>query len=199
MADEEQEKREEDEDVHLDLWKIIGVGIIPIILIFLAFFFGLRSVGAENYMYIVDYIDEHFGLVGIFLYVLIVDFLILPLSPDFVFPVVASMTWYEVIPVIGVASSLGGVLGYVTGRLLYKLPIVRHFADRAMGKWGAYIRKYGIAFIVLSSLTPLPFSTVCVAAGVAKLPSRKAIPACFFRILRMALYFFLFKAGFALA
>lgn len=194
-----EKKPEKDEDVHLNWPKIIGIGLIPIIIIFLVFFFALKSVGTENYMYIVDYIDENFGLLGIFLYVLIVDFLILPLSPDFVFPVVASMTWYKVIPVIGIASSLGGVLGYATGRLLYKIPLIRRFANKAMDKWGAYIRKYGIAFIILAALTPIPFSTICVAAGVAKLPSRKAIPACFFRIIRMAVYFCLFKAGFALA
>ena len=196
MSEEEKKK---EEDVHLNWVKILIIGLIPIAIIFLFFFFFLKKIGMENYMFIVDYVDEHFGLPGIFLYVFLVDFLILPLSPDFVFPLVVAMPAYEIIPIVGVASSLGGVAGYATGRLLCHVPIIERFAHRAKEKWGAYINKYGILFIIVAALTPVPFSTICVAAGVAKLSSKKAIPACFFRIIRMAIYFYLFRAGLVFA
>ncbi len=192
-------KERDEEDVHLNWPKIIVIGLIPIIIIFALFFWFMKQVGTDNYMFIVNNVEQHFGLAGIFLYVFLVDLLILPLSPDFVFPIVAGMPWYEVIPIIGTASALGGVIAYFIGRFLCKVPVIDRLADKAKAKWGKYINKYGIVFVILSALTPIPFSTVCVAAGVTKLSSKKVIPCCFFRILRMALYFFLFKAGFLLA
>ena len=179
--------------------KVLTVGLIPIILIFAVFFLFVKYIGTDNYSVIVDYVDEHFGLLGIFLYVYIVDTLILPLSPDFVFPIVAGMPWYEVIPTIGLASALGGMTSYLIGRLLIKVPVIDRLADKAKTKWGKYINKYGIAFVILSTLTPIPFSTVCVAAGAVKLSSRKVLPCCLFRILRTGIYFFLFKAGLVFA
>lgn len=174
---------------------VIPLGLIPIVLIFLGFFLTVKFIGPDRYQDVVGWVDERFGMVGIFLYVFIVDTLILPLSPDFVFPIVAGMPWYEVIPVIGAASALGGIVSYFIGRGLAKVPVVDRLVGKAEAKWGKYIRRYGILFVVLSTLTPLPYSTVCIAAGAVKLSARKVIPCCFLRIVRMALYYFLFRSG----
>ena len=56
-----------------------------------------------------------------------------------------------------------------------------------------------IVFVILSTLTPIPFSTVCMAAGAVRLSSRKVLPCCLFRILRMGIYYFLFRAGLVLS
>lgn len=186
-------------DAKLNWAKVITIGLIPIVLIFAAFYIAVQLIGTENYDRIVSYVDENFGLAGIFLYVFIVDTLILPLSPDFVFPVVAGMPWYEVVPVIGLASALGGWASYFIGRLLIRVPVIDKWVEKAKDKWGKYINRYGIVFVILSTLTPIPFSTVCMAAGAVKLSSKKVLPCCLFRILRNGIYFFLFKAGLVLA
>lgn len=186
------------EDAHLNWGKILTIGLIPIVLIFIFFYIFVKNIGTENYQSIVNLIDEKFGMVGIFLYVFIVDTLILPLSPDFIFPVVAGMNPWEVIPVIGLASAFGGWASYLIGRVLIKVPVIDKWVEKAKNKWGKYIDRYGIVFVILSTLTPIPFSTVCMAAGAVKLSSRKVFPCCLFRILRMAVYFFLFKAGLGL-
>ena len=191
-------KEEEQKDVHLPWGKILIIGFIPMVLIFTGFFFAVRFIGVDNYRCIVDYVDEHFGLLGIFLYVYIVDLFIMPLSPDFVFPIVAGMPWYKIVPIIGIASSLGGVTGYFVGRLLDKIPIIARTSAKAEAKWGAYIKKYGVVFVILAALLPIPFSTVCIASGVMQLDMRKVLPACFCRVIRMGIFFFLFKAGLVL-
>lgn len=186
------------DDVRINWGKVLGIGLIPIVLIFIGFFLVVKNIGTDSYQQVVNFVDERFGMVGIFLYVLIVDTLILPLSPDFVFPIVAGMPWYEVIPVVGLASALGGALSYFIGRLLIHVPIIDRWVGMAKDRWGRYIEKYGVLFVILSTLTPIPFSTVCMAAGAVKLSSRKVLPCCLFRILRMGIYFFLFKAGLVL-
>lgn len=190
---------DKNDDAKLNWAKVITIGLIPIVLIFAAFYIAVQMIGTENYDRIVSYVDENFGLAGIFLYVFIVDTLILPLSPDFVFPVVAGMPWYEVVPVIGLASALGGWASYFIGRLLIRVPVIDKWVEKAKDKWGKYINRYGIVFVILSTLTPIPFSTVCMAAGAVKLSSKKVLPCCLFRILRNGIYFFLFKAGLVLA
>ena len=190
---------DKNDDAKLNWAKVITIGLIPIVLIFAAFYIAVQLIGTENYDRIVSYVDENFGLAGIFLYVFIVDTLILPLSPDFVFPVVAGMPWYEVVPVIGLASALGGWASYFIGRLLIRVPVIDKWVEKAKDKWGKYINRYGIVFVILSTLTPIPFSTVCMAAGAVKLSSKKVLPCCLYRILRNGIYFFLFKAGLVLA
>ena len=184
-----------DKDVRLNWKKFALVGIIPIILIFAGFFFVVKFIGRDNYDDVVMLIDQNFGLLGIFMYVYVVDTLILPLSPDFVFPIVASMNPWVVIPVIGIASALGGMTSYCIGLLLHKIPFIKRYTEKAEEKWGAYIRKYGILFVIIAGIFPLPFSTICVLAGALKMDARTVVPATVVRVIRAALYFALFRAG----
>ena len=184
-----------DKDVRLNWKKFALVGIIPIILIFAGFILGVKLIGRDNYDDVVMLIDQNFGLLGIFMYVYVVDTLILPLSPDFVFPVVAGMNPLVIIPLIGSASALGGVTSYGIGLLIHKIPVIKRLTDKATVRWGAYIRKYGTLFVLLSGILPLPFSTICSVAGAVKLPARKVLPCCLVRYLRTALYFAFFSLG----
>ena len=59
----------EDKDVHLPWGRILIIGFIPMVLIFIGFFLAVKYIGVDNYSWIVNYVDEHFGLLGIFLYV----------------------------------------------------------------------------------------------------------------------------------
>ena len=184
-----------DSDVKINWKKFILIGIIPIIIIFAVFFAAVKLIGRENYDDVVMLIDQNFGLLGIFLYVYIVDTLILPLSPDFVFPIVAGMNPLVIVPLIGTASALGGVTSFGIGLLIHKIPIVKKVTDKALVRWGAYIRKYGTLFVLLSGILPLPFSTICSVAGAMKLPAQKVLPCCLIRYIRTAIYFAFFSLG----
>ena len=65
-----------DNDAHLNWAKILTIGLIPIILIFIGFYVFLSHFGTETYDEIISFVDDRFGLLGIFLYVFIVDTLI---------------------------------------------------------------------------------------------------------------------------
>ena len=143
------------------------------------------------FFYIINYFSSRFF--GIFLYVYIVDTLILPLSPDFVFPIAVGMNPFVMIPIIGGASALGGMTSYSIGRLLYKIPAIKKLTGKAYMKWGGYIQHYGVLFVMLAGILPLPFSTICVAAGAVQMDVRKVALACLTRFIRAAIYFALFS------
>ena len=189
------DRNHNDDNVKLNWKKIALVGFIPLLLIFIGFFVVVNYIGGDDYSAAVDWFDENLGMWGIFLYVYVVDTLILPLSPDFVFPIAASMNPFIVVPVIGTASALGGVTSYGIGLLIHKIPIIKRLTDKAIVRWGAYIMKYGTLFVLLSGILPLPFSTICSVAGAVKLPARKVLPCCLIRYLRTALYFTFFSLG----
>ena len=60
-------------------------------------------------------------------------------------------------------------------------------------KWGGYIQHYGVLFVMLAGILPLPFSTICVAAGAVRMDVRKVTLACLTRFIRAAIYFALFS------
>lgn len=177
-------------------WKqILVCGLISFAAIFMLFFFLVRSLGQENYDRLIGYFDERFGLPGLFLYVYLVDFLVLPVSVDLAFPIAVAYPWYQAVPIMGVASALGGLTSYFLGRLILLIPFVKKQVKKVDEKWGDYIRRYGIWFVIVSAVMPLPFSTICIAAGIVKLPTAQVAPASLLRIVRMGLYFALFSAG----
>lgn len=195
---ESKEEIKEKGEKPLNWTKIIILGLLSLALILTVFMVTIKLIGDSNYDRFIKYFDEHYGRWGIFLYVFIVDTLILPLSPDFAFPVAIAYPWWQAIPIIGIASALGGLVSYCVGRLLVKVKFINKLSEKARDKWGKYIDKFGIWFIIISGIAPLPFSTITMAAGAVKLSSKKVVPACFIRLARTALYYYLFTAGFAI-
>ena len=190
-----EEENKEEKEVKLEWKKLALIGLIPLFAIFGSYIAAIKTVGADKYKYVVDWFFEHFGLTGVFLYDYIVDTLILPLSPDFVWPIVAALHWYVAIPLIGTASALGGITSYFIGVLIDKIPFVKKLTAKANKKWGAYIRVYGSPFMSMAALFPLPYSTICTAAGAMKMPFKKALPSILLRYVHAAIYFALFRAG----
>ena len=153
----------------------ITIGTIPIILMFIGFFIVIQKMGRANFEYYADIINNQFNL----------------------FSMCVQYPWYLVIPVTGLASALGGVSSYFIGRLLDKVNVINRAVLRAHEKWGAYIDKYGTTFVLVASIFPLPFSAICMAAGVMKLNPFKVSLYSATRILRMAIYYFMFYLGLA--
>ena len=171
------------------------VGTIPIVLMFVGFFIFMQKTGRQNFEYYADIINNQFNLFSMCVYIWVTDTFILPLSPMFVFPMLIQYPWYIVIPATALASALGGISSYLIGRLLDRVGVINRAVLRTYEKWGAYIDKYGTTFVLVSSIFPLPFSAVCMAAGVMKLNFLKVSLYSCTRILRMAIYYFMFYLG----
>ena len=182
LSDNTKEDHSSGKDHHINWKKAALIGFIPLLVMLTSFFGVTRLIGEDTYNDVVYLVEEKFGILGIFLYVYIVDTLILPLSPDFVFPIAVGMNPFVMIPIIGGASALGGMTSYSIGRLLYKIPAIKKLTGKA-----------GVLFVMLAGILPLPFSTICVAAGAVQMDVRKVALACLTRFIRAAIYFALFS------
>ncbi len=176
--------------------KYIIIGIIPIVLMFIGFVFVLQKIGKQNFESLISNVNAHFNLFTMCIYIWVTDTFILPLSPMFVFPMLIQYPWYIAIPATALASALGGISSYMIGLMLDKVSFINRAVIRAYEKWGDYINKYGTTFVLVGSIFPLPFSAICMAAGVMKLNFFKVSLYSCTRILRMAIYYFMFFLGF---
>lgn len=185
----------ENKSPQFNWFKLLIAAIIPFLIIMSLFITGIKYIGFETYARLQNLLVENFGYESIFMFVYLVDTFIVPFSVDLIFPLLVNLPYYIIVPLIGIASTLGGITGYYLGYLCSKIPFIRRLTRAINAEWGAYLDKYGIVFIILSALTPIPYSTISWLAGALKYNKRKAFPAFLFRIVRMAVYYFLFKAG----
>lgn len=134
-----------------------------------------------------------FGVQGVALYVYLVDLLVIPLSVDFIWAFVMSWHPLQAILVMGTSSVAGAVSAYLIGRLVGLIPPIKRWVMKVSGTHAEeLITKYGVWAIVISGLTPLPFSTICTVAGVVKLKPHLFLLGSLIRYVRMAIYYFIF-------
>lgn len=188
--------KKDNNEIKIKWSRLLLIGFVSLALMLLVYIFGVKEVGHERYTALLEWINSHFSLRwGVFLYAYIVDTLILPLSPDLVWIVGAGMIAREAIFFAGLGSAIGGLSSYGIGMLVDKISFVRKITDSANRKWGDYIKAYGVPFVALSAIFPLPFSTLCTVAGIVGLDFRKIAIASSLRFVHATIYFFLFRAG----
>lgn len=140
-----------------------------------------------------------FGVQGVVLYVYLVDLLVLPLSVDFIWPFVMGWNPFFAIFVMGSSSVAGAVSAYLIGRLVGLIPPIKRWVMKVSGtQTEELITKYGVWAIVISGLTPLPFSTICTVAGVVKIPPHLFLLGSLIRYVRMAIYYVIFVGIFSI-
>ena len=70
-----------------------------------------------------------------------------------------------------ITSVLGAVVGYYLGFFLYELYLVDLFETlgwaETMEKVQEYLQRFGIFFIIIGSLTPVPYKVVAICCGYA--------------------------------
>lgn len=126
--------------------------IIDLGLVFETFVSGLET----NWVYAVFFLSESFlGLMP-------PDFFLL-WAQNFEHP-------YQVVTVLAVLSFAGGIISFYIGRFLSFHPRVAHFIGSKYKKNFDKVKKWGGIFIVLAALFPLPFSIVCLLAGLLRFP-----------------------------
>jgi len=135
----------------------------------------------------------NFGVQGVALYVFIVEMLMFPLSVDFIWAFVMSWNPLQAILVMGTSSVAGALGAYLVGRLVGLIPPIKRWVMKVSGTHAEeLITKYGVWGIVISGLTPLPYSTICTVAGVIKLKPHLFFLGSLIRYVRMAIYYFIF-------
>jgi membrane protein YqaA with SNARE-associated domain len=101
---------------------------------------------------------------------------------------------FGLVTVLAILSYLAGLLAHRIGIKLGQIPRINRFLEKKFAGHYEEIRKYGGIFIVLAALFPLPYSTVCMAAGTIKYPVDRLALWGLTRLARYYVYaFFLFK------
>ncbi|NLK06514.1 MAG: hypothetical protein GX315_09115 [Spirochaetales bacterium] len=175
--------------------KLLFRTFIAMLFIFTLYFIGYRiysGLGLDENVVVQTFIDD-FGVLGVALYVFIVDLFVLPLSVDLMWPFVLEWHPLMIIAVMGTASVAGAFCAYLFGRLVGLIPVFRKWVLKQSGTHTeTLITKYGIWAIVISGLTPLPFSTICTVAGIVELKVHHVLLSSLIRYVRMGIYYLIF-------
>ncbi len=144
---------------------------------------------------VAKWVTETLGYSGVFLYTFIVDMFIVPLTVDIIFPFVSHYNTVPLLLTLSIASSLGGIGGYLIGRLLGHISIIKAFTSGFTQDGESLIKKYGVWAVVIAAITPIPFSTICWMSGMVKVPFLYVALASLARFPRMIIYYAAVKAG----
>ena len=96
-----------------------------------------------------------------------------------------------IILLLAVISYMAGILGYWIGVFFNRTRWYKYFHEKYLYKYEGKVKRYGLYLIAVASMTPIPFSAVCMIVGSARYPFRKLLLYGCIRFLRFGLYSFL--------
>lgn len=158
------------------------------IVIFIAAILGIHFF-VMNINDILELMISSFPTAGI-LSVFLISESILGLIPPEIFIAWAAKTtspWFY-LGVLSLASYLGGVISYFSGRTFAYFPSVYEFLEVKMAKHVSNMRKWGGLLIIAGALLPVPFAITSVAAGIIKYPLPSYLAYGLLRFVRFAIY-----------
>jgi len=95
---------------------------------------------------------------------------------------------YAVVLVLALLSYVAGLVAYYMGLRLAAIKQLREYIHVKFEKQFAMLRSWGGLIIVIAALLPLPFSTMCLGAGMLKYSFRTLAILGMFRIARFFAY-----------
>jgi membrane protein YqaA with SNARE-associated domain len=92
------------------------------------------------------------------------------------------------VSVLAILSYLGGIISFLLGKTISKLPSVLSYVESKMKKYLKMIRKWGGFLIVVGALLPIPFSITSITAGLIQYKFRNFLLFGLLRFVRFYLY-----------
>jgi len=140
---------------------------------------------------------EEYGYPGIFVTVLIMDTLIVPASPDIVIfaSIVGDLHVLTSLVLMCTASIIAGQLGYLIGRWLGQIRLVRKFIEPYYNRGHYIAERYGMWAVVAAAFFPIPYSTVSWLAGIFRMRYVEFLAATTWRIPRFLLWYMIIRVG----
>ncbi len=89
---------------------------------------------------------------------------------------------------LALASYLGGIVSYYTGKAITKIPSVHNYLEVKMAKHIKNTRKWGGFLIIVGALLPVPFAMTSIAAGMIHFKFKYYLLFGLLRFLRFYLY-----------
>ena len=95
---------------------------------------------------------------------------------------------YVFVTVLAILSYTAGLLSYVLGMRIVNLEKIREYIHVKFEKQFNMLRSWGGLIIVIAALLPLPYSTMCLGAGMLKYSFKSLMLLGAFRIVRFFAY-----------
>lgn len=95
---------------------------------------------------------------------------------------------YTMVALLAVLSYTAGLLAYYLGLRLVALERLKNYIHVKFDKQFSMLRSWGGFIIVIAALLPLPFSTMCLGAGMLKYSFKMLAILGIFRIARFFVY-----------
>jgi membrane protein YqaA with SNARE-associated domain len=141
---------------------------------------------------------EHFGLGGIALGSFLADGVSFPLPPQFymLLAIGADTPDLHTLLASAVGSLLGGAVGYHLARQLARFARFARWLERTGAGFREQLRgRKAYRNAVIASLTPVPFSVQCYLCGLYRLPLGAFAVILCLRLPRLAVFYYVIKAG----
>ncbi|WCL48200.1 YqaA family protein [Leptospira sp. GIMC2001] len=140
-----------------------------------------------------EWVIQKIGYPGLFFGMLISDSLPAFVPPDafLILSIAAEMDPIWVIFTCSLGSIIGGSISYCVGRyLIPRFSLGRRLILKYEDKLVPMIRRYGFWAVVLSAMTPVPYSWMAYTVGSFRMKFYYFFGGSLFRILRMTVYFY---------
>jgi membrane protein YqaA with SNARE-associated domain len=142
-----------------------------------------------NLSHLAGYITEHFNTPTVFASFFVSEVIFGLISPEFFMAWIATFSYKWLwLFLLAALSYLAGIVAYFIGTKLYHLPRIHSWVDVRFRKQFEQIKKFGGLLIVVAALTPLPFSPICMVAGVIDYSFKNFLLLTLSRIIRFAAY-----------
>lgn len=134
---------------------------------------------------------EHFGLAGMVAGTFIADALSFPVPPQAYMSIVVASGQPPLVPltVISLTSMCAGAVGYRLAGSLARFAFFRRLLERTKPRVDQIFERWRGWAIVIASISPIPFSTLCYIAGLYRMPPRLFALFLLLRVPRLFLYF----------
>lgn len=140
---------------------------------------------------------SRFGLLGLFLGPMLADGTHFPVPPQFYLLTVVASGGPQLRPLalILLGSVIGGSAGYLLGRFVAGREFARTRFQSSKQRAAHLFSRHGLVAVLLLGLSPVPFSTVCQAAGFYRMRARLFALYVLLRIPRLLFFYLLFRLG----
>ncbi len=141
-----------------------------------------------------------FGLFGFAVGTFLADGLQFPVPPQFymLLAIASGAPVVATIASIAVASVAAGCLGYVLGHFAARSSRIARATARYRDVLGRVYALHGYWTAIVASLLPVPYSVLCAAAGVNRLPGAFLALVSLCRIPKLIAFYWLVERGWAL-
>lgn len=103
----------------------------------------------------------------------------------------AGLHYSLIVLLLAVISYMAGILGYWIGVFFNRTRWYKYLHKKFLSKYQGTVNRFGLYLIAVASMTPIPFSAICMVVGSARYPFKKLLLYACFRFLRFGLYSFL--------